>query len=117
MERLKHVVEINIILGAWLVVAPFVMGYSGSRVELANDVVIGAWLIGCSWWTLAGYSSQAVAGTLEMLAGIWLVAAPFVLRSPRTSRSFDNDIAVGLSSLIVSAATTWMVSARRRTAA
>ena len=28
MERLKHIVQINIVLGAWLIVAPFVMGYS-----------------------------------------------------------------------------------------
>ncbi len=49
MERLKHIVQINIILGAWLVIAPFVMGYSMSTVELVNDVALGARLIGCSW--------------------------------------------------------------------
>ena len=47
MERLKHIVEINIVLGAWLILAPFVMGYSGSTVELTNDVALGVLLIGC----------------------------------------------------------------------
>lgn len=42
MERLKHIVQINILFGAWLIVAPFIMGYSASTVELANDVALGS---------------------------------------------------------------------------
>ena len=61
MERLKHIVQINILLGAWLVVAPFVMGYSGTTVEMVNDVALGVWLIGCSWWILAAASRRVGA--------------------------------------------------------
>jgi len=117
MERLKHVVQINIILGVWLVVAPFVMGYSGSTVEVATDVLLGLWFIGCSWWMLAAESGQMAAGILQLLAGIGLTAAPFVSHYQRMSRPFDNDVAVGILSVIVSGAATWMLSSRLRTTA
>lgn len=98
-------------------IAPLVMGYFGSTRELVNDTVLGVWLVGCSWWILSAAAGQAAAATLQMLAGIWLVAAPFVLHFQRMSRPFDNDIAIGLVSLTLSAATTWMVSTRVRRAA
>ncbi len=112
MERLRHVVQINILLGVWLVIAPLVMGYLGSTRELVNDSVVGVWLIGCSWWILSAAAGHSAAATLQMLAGLWLAAAPFVLHFQRMSRPFDNDIAIGLVSLVVSAATAWMVSTR-----
>ena len=117
MERLKHIVQINIILGIWLVVAPFVMGYSGSAPEVAVDVVLGVWLIGCSCWILAADSGRVAAGTLELLGAIGLLATPFLLHYQRMSRPFDNDVAIGIVSLIVSATATWMLSSRLRPAA
>src|SRR5579862_4045232 len=112
MERLKHVVQVNILFGAWLVIAPFVLGYSGFKPALTSDVLLGIWLIGCSWWILAAASGRVAAGTLELLGAIWLVAAPFVLHYQRLSRSFDNDIAIGILTLVVSAAATWMLASR-----
>ena len=117
MERIKHIVQINIVLGVWLVIAPFVMGYSGSTVELATDIALGAWLICCSWWILAADSGQVAAAVVSLLGGIWLLATPFALHYQRMSRPFDNDIAVGALVLLVSAAVTWMLSSRPRTTA
>ena len=114
MERIKHIVQINIVLGVWLVIAPFVMGYSGSTVELATDIAVGAWLICCSWWILAADSGQVTIAVLSMLGGIWLLAMPFALHYQRTSRPFYNDIGVGFVALLVSVAATWMLSSRLR---
>jgi hypothetical protein len=117
MERLKHIVQINIVLGAWLIAAPFVMGYSVSKVELANDVALGAVLMGCSSWILAAPWGQVEAGLLELLGGIWLVAAPFLLHYERMSHAFLNDMAVGLLSVLVSVTGTWLLISRVRRAA
>jgi hypothetical protein len=116
MERLKHIVQINIILGAWLMVAPFVMGYSISTAELASDVGIGLLLIACSWWILAASTGQVAASTLALLGGAWLIAAPFLLHYERLSRAFSNDIAAGILSVLVSATGTWMFVSRVRRA-
>jgi hypothetical protein len=116
MERLRHIVQINVILGAWLIVAPFVMGYSSSTVELVNDLALGLLLVGCSWWILAASKGQVGASTLELLGGIWLIVAPFFLHYERMSRVFANDIGVGILSAMVSATGTWMFVSRFRRA-
>ena len=114
MERLKHVVEINFLLGAWLIAAPFVLGYASARVETGNDVALGLLLIACSWWLLAAAAGLIGAGALQLFAGLWLIAAPFIWHYGRLSRPFRNDIIVGLLTVVVSATATWMLNSRLR---
>ena len=114
MERLKHIVEINILLGTWLIAAPFVMGYSISAVELVNDVALGILLVACSWWILTAATGQVGAGGLALLGGLWLLASPFALHYGRLSRPYDNDIVVGILSVLVSATAIWMLGSRLR---
>ena len=114
MQRLKHIIQINILLGAWLIAAPFVLGYAGSRMEMGNDVALGILLIACSWWMLAAAAGQVGAGEVQLLGGLWLIAAPFVWHDGQFSRPFSNDIVVGILSVLVSATATWMLGSRVR---
>jgi len=114
MERLKHIIEINILLGAWLIAAPFVLGYAGARVEMRNDIVLGILLIACSCWMLAAAAGRIEAGGLELLCGLWLVAAPFVSHYGRLSRPFSNDILIGTLTMVASATAMWMLASRAR---
>jgi SPW repeat-containing protein len=117
MERLKHIVQINILLGVWLIVAPFVMGYSSSTLELANDVAIGVVFIGCSWWILAGLTGQIACSALEFVGGLWLVATPFYFHYEKMSRVYANNVVIGVLAAMLAASATWMLSSRLRTAA
>ena len=114
MERLKHIVEINIVLGTWLIVAPFVMGYSVSTTALANDVVLGLLFVACSWWILRSTAGRISGGALELVGGVWLIAAPFVLHYQRSSRPFDNDLVLGVLAVLIGATAMWMLASRRR---
>ena len=114
MERLKHLVQIDILLGAWLIVAPFILGYSGLTVELGNDVAVGALLIGCSWWILAAMRGQVGASALQLVGGVWLVAAPFYFHYERLSRAYINDLIAGVLVVMVGATASWMLAARLR---
>jgi hypothetical protein len=114
MGRLKHIIEANIVLGAWLIAAPFVLGYTGSRMEMGNDIAIGVLLIACSWWMLTAAAGRAAAEGLQLLGGLWLIAAPFVWQYHRLSRPFTNDIAVGILTVLVAATATWMFNAQMR---
>lgn len=116
MERLKHIVEINIVLGLWLLAAPFVLGYSGSTVELTTSAAAGVWLIAFAWWMLVADSGQVAAGVLQILGGLALAAAPFLLHYQRMARPFDNDVAVGVLCFVVSVVATWTVASRLRAA-
>lgn len=117
MEGLKHLIQVNVLLGAWLFAAPLVLGYAGSRIQVGNDVAVGVLLLACSWWMLAAEESQVRAGGLQLLGGLWLIAAPFVWHYGRLSRPFSNDVIVGILAALVSATATWMLASRfRRTA-
>ena len=112
MERLKHIIQINVLLGAWLIAAPFVLGYASSRMEMGNDITMGILLIVCSWWMLATETGQVGAGGLQLLGGLWLIAAPFARHYHELSRPFSNDIVVGILSVLISMMTIWMLSSR-----
>ena len=112
MERLKYLVQIDILLGAWLIAAPFILGYSHSTVETGNDVAIGVVLVACSLWILAIETGSVGASVFQLLAGLWLVAAPFFFHYEWLSRVFINDAIVGVFAALVSASATWMLTSR-----
>jgi len=114
MESLKHLFQLNILLGAWLIAAPFVLDYSGSSVAMRNDVAIGVVLVACSWWLLAVTTGRIAADVFQLLGGLWLIAAPFVWHYGQLSRPFGNDILVGICSVLVSATSLWILNARSR---
>ena len=107
-----------ILLGAWLLVAPFTFGYlnediwvepSGGRgawfadtvqhLELRaqlmvwSDVVSGVLLIVLGWRALT--PDRPISRWAACFVGIWLVFAPVVLWSP-TAAGFMNDSLIGL---------------------
>lgn len=41
---------INLSIGVWLIIAPFVLGYS-SQVAIWNDVIVGVLLVMFGWWS------------------------------------------------------------------
>jgi hypothetical protein len=43
---------LNVVLGAWLVVAPYALGYSGVMYALWNDIVVGLGIIVLAAWSL-----------------------------------------------------------------
>jgi hypothetical protein len=100
---MKNITWINVVLGIWLVIAPFALASVGRpSAWTANDVVLGVLLIGFSWWMVAAAAPRPAAAWFEVLCGIWLIAAPFVLRYGVTSHR-SNDVISGVIALIVAA--------------
>ncbi len=93
---------INLLVGIWLVIAPFALATAGVvSVWAANDVVLGVLLIGFSWWILSAIAPPMGAAWFEMLCGVWLIVAPFVLRYSGTAAALWNDLACGIVAIIV----------------
>lgn len=69
---------VNVILGAWIIISPFVLGFSNQTAIMWNNVATGA-----SIFLLALNRSGRNFGptTLVVLLGIWLIISPFVLRA------------------------------------
>jgi hypothetical protein len=50
---------VNAVLGLWLILAPFIIGYSGSTGALVNDIIVGGVVVILEVW------GAAVAGKTE----------------------------------------------------
>jgi hypothetical protein len=91
-ERPSNVASgLSILLGAWLVVSPWIIGYV-SREMMWHDVVVGAALVAIAAVRAGSHRRAAVPGWLGLLLGLWLIVAPFVLFSIETSQKWNSVI-------------------------
>jgi SPW repeat-containing protein len=111
---MKSTGGISLVLGLWLIIAPFALGAAGVRlVWTANDILIGLLLVALSVWMLAG--TRPVGGPwIEMICGIWLLGAP-ALMVYRSKAGAINDVIVGAIVLGVSFAAARRIGHRRTT--
>lgn len=94
--RRAHV--FSFLLGIWLVIAPFVLGYRHTAAT-ANEVLLGAGIVGLSYWRLRAprdvWASWALAG-----AGLWLVFSPFIFGYHITA-TYWNELLIGILLIIL----------------
>lgn len=89
---MKGLALVNLFAAAWLIATSWMMpgGIGSSRLTL-NDPLVALVLVVLAGWTMATEDRHPVLMWLQLLAGVWLVLAPFVFRySPW------NDVAMGL---------------------
>ena len=86
---------INIVLGAWLIIAPFVLGYQ-TMVALWNNIIVGAIVLILAWIRAANPNSMPGLSWINVILGVWLIIAPFVLGYASTTGIRWNDIVVGI---------------------
>ena len=80
-------------LGLWLAMSPWVCGYEETHAATANAAFLGIALALASHFEA---SLDAVSAEwLNLLAGLWLLAAPFVLGFSEAALPTVNCVAVG----------------------
>jgi SPW repeat-containing protein len=84
---------INIILGIWLIVTPYVFGYTSSAAKW-NQTIFGVVVLILAALRLGAMRQQWIS-FLNGLAAIWLVIAPFILSYNR-SVAYWNEVIVGV---------------------
>jgi hypothetical protein len=83
----------SFVLGLWLAVSPWLVGYAEHEAATANAVFLGlALALGSHFEATLDENS---ADWLNMAAGLWLLAAPFVLGFSAVAVAAANSIAVG----------------------
>lgn len=78
---------VNVILGIWIVISPFVLGFSNQTALMWNNVATG-----CAIFLLAlGRSgTRHVPPGLIVLLGLWMIISPFVLKASRQVPMLNN---------------------------
>jgi heme/copper-type cytochrome/quinol oxidase subunit 3 len=78
MLQLKHWQDaVNAVLGAWLVLSPWAMGYQGESVATGNAVLIGLALFAAALGAI--FVPRAWEEWTEGVLGLWMIASPWAL--------------------------------------
>ncbi len=99
---MKRIIWINLLLGLWLIISPFALRFAGlAHAAATQDVVMGIIIAAFSWWMLASAVPMMGHAWFEMLCGIWVAIAPFVIGYSGLRVARVNDLWVGIVVLIV----------------
>lgn len=88
---------VNLILGLWLIVSPYLFGYTSGAIT--NSVILGIIVAILAIVRLAT-PSQVWASWLNGIAGLWLIIAPFIVGFS-VAAGYWNEIIVGIIVAVV----------------
>jgi len=99
--------SLNILAGIWLIIAPFVLGYSNVVQAQWNDIVLGAVIAALAALGALIKSTVIWTSWIIVALGFWLIVAPFILSYPLAISRW-NDIVLGLVVIVIG---TWSATA------
>jgi hypothetical protein len=85
---------VNLVLGAWLLIAPFLGVGAASDAAMWSSYLSGVLIMVFAWAALA--RPQRWEEWLNLLVGAWLIISPFVLNYTYLSGAMWNHIIVGI---------------------
>jgi hypothetical protein len=91
---------LNVIAGIWLIIAPWVLGYS--KDPYWNDIVFGAIVGLLALIRISGAYRDTWLSWINALIGIWLFISAWVVDS--TSTAATNDIILGVIVFVLAVA-------------
>lgn len=68
---------VNAVIGVWLILAPWALGFGAETAAMANSVVVGLGLL--AFALAAIFLPRAWEQWSELVLGLWLIASPWVL--------------------------------------
>ncbi len=103
-QQVKVASGLNILLSIWLIVSPFLLGFSaGSALALWDAIVVGVVVLILSWIRMANPESATWISWVSALLGLWLIVSPFVLGTSFIMAVMWDDIIVGIGMVIFGA--------------
>lgn len=86
---------LTLILGVWLILAPFILDLSSIAGDYWNDIVFGVLVVILSIVGLS-YVQETWSHWLNALIGLWTLITPFLFGFAENRGVMWNDIIVGL---------------------
>ena len=103
--KMKHWQDpVNAVLGAWLVLSPWILGFSGETTAMANAVIVGAALIAASLGAI--FVPRAWEEWTEFVLGLWMAASPWVLHFSAHQAATTSAF---LSGIVILALVLWVL--------
>lgn len=100
MKQLKHWQDpVSALLGVWLIVSPWMLGFQSDTTVMANHVVVGIALAAVALGAV--FLPQAWEEWTEVALGVWLAVSPWVLSYTALETARSNAILVGAAVLVL----------------
>ncbi len=78
MKQMKHWQDpVNALLGAWLILSPWALGFQGDLNPMANAVIVGVLLIATALGAI--FVPRAWEEWTETALGAWMIVSPWAL--------------------------------------
>ena len=95
MKQMKHWQDpVNALLGAWLILSPWVLGWQDHVAVVANCTVIGLALVAAALGAI--FLPRAWEEWTEGALGAWMVISPWVLGFSTLRDATSNAILTGI---------------------
>lgn len=100
MRNMKHWQDpLNALIGAWMVLSPWVLGFQHQMAPTASGVVVGLALIAASLGAV--FAPRAWEEWTEAVLGLWMVISPWVLGFSSQMDAMRSAVASGIVALVL----------------
>ncbi|GAB3135942.1 hypothetical protein FLX08_10685 [Microbispora hainanensis] len=102
--------------GLYLALSPWIVGFFGFRGMTVNNLITGLVISALALGLASAFGRTYGMGWLLPLLGVWAIVSPFVVRGGReaTTTTIWNNVAIGIVTVALGAATLAMAQAYRR---
>jgi heme/copper-type cytochrome/quinol oxidase subunit 3 len=95
MKKVRHWQDpVNAIMGAWLILAPWALGFAKENLAMSNATVVGVLLLAVALG--ATFVPRAWEEWTEGLLGLWLIASPWVIGFTHVRDAMANAVVSGI---------------------
>ena len=103
MKTIKTLSWLVVLVGAWEVLAPFVLGYTMATGALWDAIILGIGLIIFAGWAALSNEISTIRGLnwINVILGVWLILAPFIIGYTSFAAALWNDIIVGIVAVVL----------------
>ncbi len=100
-SQVKVASGISFLFGLWLIISPFVMGFSTlSAMAMYDAVIVGVIVAILSLIRFFSPGSSTALNWINALLGLWLIISPFVLALSGVAGVLVNFVIVGIAFII-----------------
>lgn len=89
----------ELVLGVWLFISPWVLGYSDVGAAAGNAYIIGAAIAILAIAELS--MPRRWEEWINLVLGVWLIIAPWVLGFSNVSSAVQNSVVVGIIMIVL----------------
>ncbi|HEU4671793.1 MAG TPA: SPW repeat protein [Candidatus Limnocylindrales bacterium] len=103
---------LSVLAGLWLLISPWVLGFSDRQNPLWNAVILGIVIAVLAFIRAGGWYSAIWLAWVNLVLGIWVFISPWVLGFADQNAPLWDALVVGVIIVILSAWSIWATSAR-----